>query len=614
MMSHWTSLAISPDLPPASATGWLILLGAIIVVCVPAAWWFGRRRALKERFADENLRREHEDMVNSARQRAVELARAKASLERERRLFVGGPVAIFRWIAAEGWPVEYASPNVVGIFGHTAADFTTGRVRYATVVHPEDIARVAQEVTSFSAAGEAFFEQDYRIIRADGETRWLYDFTALTRDETGKITHYEGYVLDITERRRAEDEARQMQARLHHAQKLESLGVLAGGIAHDFNNLLVGVLGNAALAKDEVAVNSPVYESLEHIESAARRAAELAQQMLAYSGRAQLSKTKVNLSELVEQMLDLLKVSISKKAVIVRDIATDLSLVEGDASQLTQVVMNLITNASDAIGDQPGRIVLRSGIFDATKEYFATCHVGRDLPAGRFVSIEVSDDGTGMTSETVARMFDPFFTTKFVGRGLGLASVLGIVKGHQGAICVDSSPGQGTTVRVLLPIAPSPVDDVAGSTPLATFRPVPAGKRILIVDDEPAVRDVVRLFCERLGCIPLVAGDGEQALATLAIAQPPIDCVLLDATMPKLSGEETVRRLHSGHPGLPIILMSGYIESDATRRFRAADLAGFLRKPFTPEELERKLGDLFARAGARRDQLRSSPGAAQPHG
>jgi PAS domain S-box-containing protein len=504
----------------------------------------------------------------------------------ERRLFVGGPVAVFRWVAVAGWPVEYVSPNVAGIFGHSAEDFQTGRVPYASVVFPEDLARVASEVASFSAAGARYFEQDYRIVRADGEVRWLYDFTAVVRDERGTITHYEGYVLDITDRRRAEADRRDLEARMHQAQKLESLGVLAGGIAHDFNNLLVGVLGNAALALAEATPGSALHDALLRIRAAAQRAAELAQQMLAYAGRAEARSERVEVGPILREMLEYLGLSLAKGARIECRIDPQAPAALGDAVQVRQILLNLLTNASDAIGDSCGHVDVLVGEATVTRDDLSAFQVGGDLEPGRYLAIDVADDGCGMNAETVARMFDPFFSTKFVGRGLGLASVLGIVRAHRGGIRVRSALGKGTSIRVLLHCADleRPASPVAPSLPEVSLD----GVRLLVVDDEPMVRDVVVRFARSLGCVASAASNGDEAIAMLQTAPSAVDCVLLDAVMPGRSGPETLERLRIERPGLPAILMSGFVEHDVPElvaRSRRSGPVAFLQKPFSPDDL-----------------------------
>src|SRR5262249_16490473 len=250
-----------------------------------------------------------------------------------------------------------------------------------------------------------------------------------------------------------EEERRKVQVKLLHAQKLESLGVLSGGIAHDFNNLLVGILGNAGLALHELPENAPVRHTIAEIETAALRAAELTRQLLAYAGRGQSVVQRVSMAELVRDMANLLASAVGKTARLDYQLAEQVPRVEGDATQLRQVVMNLTSNAGEAIGGGSGTITLTTGEMQADRAYLAESQLGAGLSAGPYVFLEVKDDGHGMHPATLAKIFDPFFTTKFTGRGLGLAAVLGIVRAHKGAIRVSSAPGRGTTIRVLLPCA-----------------------------------------------------------------------------------------------------------------------------------------------------------------
>ena len=521
----------------------------------------------------------------------TERKRAEDQLLRERRLFIGGPVVVFRWLAAPEWPVEYVSPNVAGIFGYAADDFLAGRIRYATAIHPEDRARVASEIESYIQAGVACYEQNYRIVRPDGRVRWLDDFTVVVRDEGGQVAHFDGYVLDVTERRRTEEQQRRLETRIQQSQKLESLGILAGGIAHDFNNLLVGVLGNAGLALLELPPDSPARATIGRIEVAAQRAADLTQQMLAYSGRGKFITDTLDLSRLVEEIAHLLRVSISKKAALQFELAPQLPPVRGDATQIRQVVMNVITNASDALGNRNGAIVVSTGVKQADRAYLQTTQLGDNLPEGCYVSVEVSDTGCGMDAETLSRMFDPFFTTKFSGRGLGLSAVLGIVRGHRGALRVDSAPGRGTTFQVLFPSG-----ETAGPSREALegglTMPEPSWHgtgTILVVDDEEAVRTVARMALERFGFEVLTADDGPAALEVFTAHADRIVAVLLDLTMPQMSGEEVFQELHRLRPDVPVILSSGFNEQDAVTGPPGAGPAAFVQKPYRPLELIDKL-------------------------
>jgi PAS domain S-box-containing protein len=374
------------------------------------------------------------------------------------------------------------------------------------------------------------------------------------------------------------DQRRRSEEQMRNAQKLESLGVLAGGIAHDFNNLLVGVLGNAGLALLELPDDSSARQPIRDIEVSAQRAAELTRQMLAYSGRGRFRVEPVDLSSVVEEMSQLLRRVISKQTQLSLRLGRDLPAVVADPTQLRQVVMNLITNASDALGDTAGTVTLETGTVMADRAMLASTYLNEQLPAGLYVVLEVSDTGCGMDGATSARIFEPFFTTKFTGRGLGLAAVLGIVRGHKGAISVQSAPGAGTTFRVLLPASSGKLGASEAATGAVLKRGVGL---VLLVDDEDAVRGLARRVLERGGYQVLEAANGEDALSALADHRGSVRAVVLDLTMPGLGGEATLQRIRRDNPDLPVIVSSGYVpEEEGT-------LAGvpFLAKPYRPSEL-----------------------------
>ena len=392
---------------------------------------------------------------------------------------------------------------------------------------------------------------------------------------------------------RVEEQHRSLERQMLHVQKLESLGVLAGGIAHDFNNLLVSVLGNAGLALAELDASSPIRTRLTDIELAAQRAAELTRQMLAYAGHGRVAVQRVNLSDMVVELVTLLRTVVARTADIDVRLTDNLPDVEADASQLRQVVMNLVTNASDAIGGAPGRIEITTGRMVATREYLAYSCAGQDPTPGDYVFAEIADTGCGMDGKTLARIFDPFFTTKATGRGLGLAAVLGIVRSHRGAIAVESTPGVGSRFRLLLPpIGTGPSNHQAAGSPQKVQA---SSGTILVVDDDDGVRTVSTLSLERAGFRVVSARDGEECMALMRHSGTHFDAVLLDMTMPKLSGAQTCRLIAQMRPDLPIVLTSGYTEPDAEGRFDIRDVAGFLQKPFTPASLVQMLQDAVRR-------------------
>jgi two-component system cell cycle sensor histidine kinase/response regulator CckA len=420
-----------------------------------------------------------------------------------------------------------------------------------------------------------------RISTRSGELRYLRVAASPFQFDGRDVTILSA--LDTTDLVRAEEERRRLDLQVQQTQKLESLGVLAGGIAHDFNNLLVAILGNAGLALMELPPESPARQTVLAIETAAQRAAELTRQMLAYSGKGKFVIEQLNLSRVVEEMAHLLEISVSKRAVLKYRFAPDLPAIEGDATQLRQVIMNLITNASDAIGDRSGVISVSTGLIDADAAYLKTAYMDDDLPEGQYVYLEVADTGIGMDAETAARIFDPFFTTKFTGRGLGLAAVLGIVRSHRGAIKLSTAPGRGTTFTILFPAAGPPAPPDPAPAPETVSAPLPRAV-ILVVDDDETVRAVTRRMLELSGFTVLLAADGAEAVA-LYRERPGIDLVLLDLTMPAMDGEETFRELRRLDPGVRVILTSGYSEQDAADRFAGTGLAGFIQKPYRPQDL-----------------------------
>ncbi len=377
--------------------------------------------------------------------------------------------------------------------------------------------------------------------------------------------------------RRAERDRARMEQKLYETQRLESLAILAGGIAHDFNNLLTVILGNAELVRMDLPAESPLVGLVRQVESAGNRAADLCRQMLAYSGRSRFRLEAIDLNVLVRDQAELLRPTLPARADLRLELAPRLPPFQGEASQVRQIVTNLVHNSSEALKEGVGTITLRTSSCQATREMLAEGYLSPDLPEGEYVSLEVADDGCGMTPETMRRVFDPFFTTKFVGRGLGLAAVLGIVRGHKGSIQVQSTPGQGALFRVQFPAQETGVRKPSFLTPDSCLL-TPKGS-ILVVDDEEGVRLLISLLLEQAGYSVIPAAGGQEALAQLTQPEQAIRLVLLDLTMPELDGVGTFHAIRQARPDLPVILMSGFCEQEATVRF-GSGLAGFLQKPF----------------------------------
>jgi PAS domain S-box-containing protein len=398
--------------------------------------------------------------------------------------------------------------------------------------------------------------------------------------------------MDVTERRKAEEDRKKMESQIQQTQKLESLGVLAGGIAHDFNNLLTGVLGNASLALLDVPDGTPAFDSLKQIELSAQRAADLCRQLLAYSGKGRFVVEPIDISELVEEMGNLLQISISKKAVLKYALARHLPAISADVTQLRQIVMNLIVNASEAIAERSGVIAITTGAMDCDRAYLKSAFIDGDLREGVYVYVEVSDTGCGMDAATQARIFDPFFSTKFAGRGLGLAAIIGIVRSHNGAIKVYSEPGRGSTFKILFPT----VEESAVRHPSVkgVKDELHLAGTILVADDDETIRSLARRTLERVGIDVLTAADGREAVEMFRKHAGTIRLVLLDMTMPHMNGEEAFREIRRIRPDCVVVLSSGYNESDATSRFSGKGLAGFIQKPYRQSELIAKVGAVLS--------------------
>jgi signal transduction histidine kinase/CheY-like chemotaxis protein len=420
-------------------------------------------------------------------------------------------------------------------------------------------------------------------------------------DADSRVNQFLSTVTDLSERRRAEEDKLALERRVQHAQKLESLGVLAGGIAHDFNNILVAILGNADLALADLSPMSPVRGNLQEIQKATKRAAELANQMLAYSGKGRFVVEPIDPGKLIEEISHLLEISITKKAVLKLNFAENLPTFSGSVTQIRQIIMYLITNASLGIGESSGVIALSTGAMDCDRTYLDDVNnvlphsLDEQQPEGVYTYFEVADTGCGMDAEIIEKIFDPFFTTKLTGRGLGMSAVLGIVRGHKGVLKIDSQVGKGTTFRVFFPAnEPSDNDVAVRRKDKAEVKDWRGSGTVLIVDDEETVCAVGKQILERMGFSVLMAPDGRAALKVFREHADEIVCVLLDLTMPHMDGKEAFRAMQRLHPGVRVILCSGYNEQDAIGRLTGIGLAGFIQKPFNMATLKEKLVEVLA--------------------
>ena len=449
----------------------------------------------------------------------------------------------------------------------------------STVGSRNQIRWMARDVTEYERMA-----RQIRSLNAQLESR----IAAQTADLSAAQRLAQELVAKEQEARRA---AEASEAQSRHVQKLESIGVLAGGIAHDFNNLLHVVLGNADIALSNLNSGSPAREPLEEVVRATLRAADLTRQLLAYSGKGAFVVRHLDLSTEVREMATLLRTSISKQATLEWDLAPDLPAVSADPTQVRQVVMNLITNASDALGDAGGTITLRTGVADleeVEQQRFGRPPHGEDPPertSSPMVYLEIGDTGQGMSSDTLSRIFDPFFSTKFSGRGLGLAAVMGIVRGHRGFIRIRTELGKGTAFRVLFPAVGGTAPEL--QKPSAERSEWRGSGTILVVEDEEGVREVAERMLQDIGFETVGAEDGRHALDLMEDVGDRITAVLLDLSMPRMGGAETFRRLRKMKPSLPILMMSGYTEQVVAPQFSTSGpgITGFIQKPFLAEDL-----------------------------
>jgi PAS domain S-box-containing protein len=476
-------------------------------------------------------------------------------------------VGTWEWSIATG-EVRW-SDNLERIHGQPPGAFKCTFEGFLEGVHPDDRPRVLSTIQRAIGSGEEY-AIEYRSLRADGTAMWLEGRGRVFYDDQGQPAWMSGICMDVTERR-------QLQEQLRQTQRLESVGLLAGGVAHDFNNLLTGILGNASLAAAGLEPTNRVQAYLEDVISASRRAARLTQQLLAYAGKGRVVSEHLDLSKLVEDLVPLVRPSMPAGVQLALDLAP--APIEADAGQIHQIVMNLVINASEAI-DGTGTVELKTSVETADAR---ACH---GLAPGRYACLTVRDTGCGMDEATLARIFEPFFSTKFTGRGLGLAAALGIVHAHQGAITVESAPGRGTTFTVWLP--------ACGATPAEPKQPAVSSSDlsgsgiILVVDDEQLVLRMAHASLEAYGYTALLASDGQSALDLFAACGGRIRAVILDLTMPGMTGEETLHHLRAAQPAMPVILASGYDGGEITERF-GGQISGFLQKPYTAEQLAQRI-------------------------
>jgi len=476
----------------------------------------------------------------------------------------------------------YVSQGCTDVLGYSSEELlSTPPIR---LHHREERRRFLRVLDANMEPGRPFHVEPHRLRHRDGHWVWVEATGVRYLRPDGEL-RLVGVARDITARVEAEATRRRLEAEVRQAQKLESLGLIAGGIAHDFNNLLTPIVGAADIVRADLPEDSPIRRPIETIRVAADRASALTGQLLAYAGQTSLQFAAVDASKAVSEVSILLESAAPKGGTIHYDLADPLPSIRADKGQVHQVILNLVANAAESLGPEGGRVDVRTGVVDADRALLRDCHLGDDCEEGRYVHIDVSDDGQGMDAEARERLFDPFFTTKFTGRGLGLSVVLGIVRGHAGALRIESEPGKGSTFRVLLPVYDDPPSTRATPREATSVSEWRGTGTILVVDDDDGARELVSLLLARAGFRVLAAAGGLEAIETFRQHTGKVVGVVLDSTMPEMSGASVFDAIREIGPRVPILLISGYAEERVAQKLLEHGPAGFLRKPFGSEEL-----------------------------
>ncbi|MBJ6800339.1 response regulator [Geomonas propionica] len=559
----------------------ILLVLFLSSLCSLVAWWFMCQPQLLQRMVDEKTRELSESnamLQNEVIERKHAEEALKASEIKLRSIFTSLTDVILV-LDREGRYLEIAPTSTDRLY-RPPMELLGQRIKD---VFPKEQADLFLKTIENALDRGETMSIDY-ALDCNGTEVWF----------TGNVAPLDGdrviwSARDITLRKRSEEERLKLEKQMLHTQKLESLGVLAGGIAHDFNNILTAIVGNADLALMRLNPESPAQENLRRIEVAASRAADLARQMLAYSGKGHFVTEELDLNTLVEEMGQMLSVSVAKKAQLNYRLSRPLPSITADATQIRQVVMNLVINASEAIGDDSGIITITTGQMECNEGDCNTGWLSDPLPPGIYVYIEVSDTGCGMDRETMAKIFDPFFTTKFTGRGLGMAAVLGIVRGHMGAIRVYSEPGRGSTFKVVLSAGTA-----TGESPHMACAPEQSWRgsgTVLLVDDEATIRDLGSEMLGELGFEVVTAADGREGVEIFRNRRD-IVLVLLDLTMPQMDGEQCFRELRRIDPQIKVVMSSGFSEHEVSRKFLGKGISAFVQKPYKLSALREVLSAL----------------------
>lgn len=511
---------------------------------------------------------------------------AEEMKERERALatMIGNlPGFVYRCANDHDWTMTFISEQCADVTGFPASDFLSNKITYNEIVRP-DYREPLREKRQEALRRKDFFEEEHPIVAASGETRWVWERGRGVFDPAGDLLFLEGFIGDITDRRREEQEKEKLQAQLTQSQKMESVGRLAGGIAHDFNNMLAVILGRVDIGMTRADPAQPLYKDLQEIRKAAERSASLTRQLLAFARKQTVSLKVLDLNETVGGMLKILRRLIGEEIEIAWLPDKNVAPVRMDPGQIDQILANLCVNAKDAIRGV-GRITIETANTVLDKDH-STDH--RDFIPGNYVTLSVSDNGCGMDKSTLDKLFEPFFTTKGVGQGtgLGLSTVYGIVRQHNGFINVYSEPGRGSTFKIYLPRHPEALAEPTGKESAAA---VTGNETILLVEDEPAILEMTEMMLHRLGYTVLSAGKPAEAIELARNHTGKIHLLVTDVVMPEMNGRDLAQSIASLHPNIRKLFMSGYPADVIARQGVLDEGVLFIQKPFLMKDLAAKL-------------------------
>jgi two-component system, cell cycle sensor histidine kinase and response regulator CckA len=530
---------------------------------------------LAQRLSDDDLEEYRLEIVGEEAVRESE--------KRYRNLMENVPAIIYSFSTKHGG--LFYSPQIEQVFGYPLKAFYDDPLLWKHSIHPDDVSTVENWIDKICVDGEKGFDLEYRVCNRSGAWIWLRDSSILHEVTNGDVVIH-GIAQNVTRLKKAQEERLALEKQFQQARKLESLGVLAGGMAHDFNNILSIILGHCYLYNEDIDSGMDQKNHVKQIENSARRAADLCQQMLSYAGKNALVHTRINLWSLVDRNAKRLQSAVKNNVNIELDLKHDVPEITGDSTQIQQVVINLIINAAEAIGEKNGTIKIALKKMTVQEDQADTDFLGTTILAGTYACLTVSDNGCGMEVETQKRVFEPFYTTKLTGRGLGMSAVLGIVTSHDGAVRIASTPGAGTTVKVCFPL--SAVPGSVETAPTAALVPSAKGRgTILLVADEEALRVIGSALLKAMGFAAMTASNGREAIEICRERGSGIDLILLDLLMPDTGGIKAYLGLREISSSIPIVICTGYAGEGISEV--NDENAAVIQKPYKSDQLRNTL-------------------------